>query len=265
MTTPNQNISKFTLNSSYAPLVTVITAVFNGAQTIESSIRSVRNQSYPNIEYIIIDGGSKDGTLEIIKKNSDCIAKWVSEQDKGIYDAFNKGLKISKGEWICFLGCDDMLIEDALSSYYDLGFFNRAQIQFEYVSGKALFVDANGENIQLVGKPWVWGEFKRGMTTSHTGAIHHRSLFERYGFYDTTFKIAGDYELLLRPNSRLKAAYVDKCITIELNTGVSNTSNEVFFEAYRAKLKNKCRNRLLLIFDLIFSLAKFRIIRIWYE
>lgn len=248
-------------SGSIFPLITIITAVYNGEATLEKCISSVRNQIYPNIEYIIIDGGSKDDTLKIIQKNADCIGSWVSERDDGIYDAFNKGLKISQGEWICFLGSDDMLAEDALSTYYDLGHLSQDVVQYDYVSGKALFIDAAGESIQMVGRPWKWSEFKRGMTTSHTGAVHSRNFFDKYGLYDTNFKIAGDYELLLRANDSLEAAYVDKCMTIERMTGVSNTSTEVLFEAYRAKLKNKSQTRLLSIIDLAISISSFYIKR----
>ena len=95
-----------------APLITVITAVLNGENTLERTIQSVIGQDYKNIEYIIIDGGSTDGTLDIIKKYEHAIDYWISETDEGIYGAMNKGIQASSGEWIYFLGSDDYLVAD---------------------------------------------------------------------------------------------------------------------------------------------------------
>lgn len=92
-------------------IVSIITVVYNGVSTLEKTIQSVVNQTYENVEYIIIDGGSTDGTLDIIKKYEDKINYWVSEEDKGIYDAMNKGIKVAKGDWIYFLGADDILYD----------------------------------------------------------------------------------------------------------------------------------------------------------
>jgi len=91
------------------PLISVVTVTYNAVATIEQTILSVINQTYPHIEYIIIDGGSTDGTVDIIKKYADKIAYWVSEPDKGIYDAMNKGIKVATGEWINFMNCGDSL------------------------------------------------------------------------------------------------------------------------------------------------------------
>ena len=97
--------------SSDYPLFTVITVVFNGGKLLESTILSVQNQSYSDVEYIIIDGRSTDGTLDIIRKYEDAIDYWVSEPDKGIYDAMNKGIRHARGEWLYFLNCGDCLVD----------------------------------------------------------------------------------------------------------------------------------------------------------
>jgi len=98
------------LKSQTYPLITIITVVYNGEKYLEETIKSVINQTYPNVEYIIIDGGSTDGTLDIIKKYEDYIDYWVSEKDKGIYDAMNKGILVSNGKYLLFLNADDFLI-----------------------------------------------------------------------------------------------------------------------------------------------------------
>ena len=102
---------KLKATSPGAPLISIITAVLNGDKTLERTIQSVIDQDYKNIEYIIIDGGSTDGTLDIIKKYDHAIDYWMSEPDEGIYDAFNKGIQISSGEWIYFLGADDYFVD----------------------------------------------------------------------------------------------------------------------------------------------------------
>lgn len=101
----------FKCNESDKPLISVITVVFNGKNYIEQAIRSVIGQTYDNVEYIIIDGGSTDGTLDIIKQYGEAIDCWISEPDHGVYDAMNKGIKLSNGDYILFLGCDDYLFD----------------------------------------------------------------------------------------------------------------------------------------------------------
>ena len=98
---------------SESPLISVITVVFNGARTLEQTINSVLAQDYENVEYIIVDGGSKDGTLNIIRNYEEKIDCWLTESDKGIYDAMNKGLDITGGDWVLFLGADDALYDNA--------------------------------------------------------------------------------------------------------------------------------------------------------
>ena len=100
-------LSNPNLLMQYSPLITVIVAVFNGAKTLQHCIDSVAHQSYPNKDLIIIDGGSNDGTVDLLKTNYEQIKYWISEPDKGNYNAWNKGLSQAKGDWICFLGADD--------------------------------------------------------------------------------------------------------------------------------------------------------------
>ena len=96
------------------PLVSIVTVVYNGAATIERTIASVLGQSYPNIEYIIVDGGSTDGTLDILRAHEDRVDLWVSERDGGIYDAMNKGVALCTGEWVGLINADDWYVDDAV-------------------------------------------------------------------------------------------------------------------------------------------------------
>ena len=107
-------------NSADRPLVTVVTAVFNGQPNLAGCLESILRQDYPNIEHIVVDGGSSDGTVDVLRQYDDRIAYWQSEPDKGVYDAWNKALAEAHGEWICFLGVDDELLPRAVSAYMAL-------------------------------------------------------------------------------------------------------------------------------------------------
>ena len=180
-------------------LISVITAVYNGEKHLEQSILSVINQSYKNIEYIIIDGGSSDGTIDILKKYDNHIDYWVSEPDGGVYDAWNKGLTMSSGSWISFLGCDDYYwSEDVFEK--SIVTLSECQDSTYFVYGKMALVGKDDSVIDILGSDWgvLKKRFTKLMNLPHPGAFHNASLFEDYGFFDTRFRIAGDYELLLR-------------------------------------------------------------------
>jgi glycosyltransferase involved in cell wall biosynthesis len=187
------------MNNQITPLISIIVAVFNGAKTLQQCIDSVTQQTYSNKELIIIDGGSQDGTVDLLDANSAKISYWVSEQDRGIYSAWNKGLAQAKGEWICFLGADDY--------FWDLSVLDRisnqlvklpASISVAY--GQVIIVNDCGQELYRMGEPWqkVKNSFKQVMSIPHVGTMHRYSLFELHGKFDESFLIAGDYELLMR-------------------------------------------------------------------
>jgi glycosyltransferase involved in cell wall biosynthesis len=180
--------------------VSIITAVYNAAPTLEQCLLSVRSQSYREVEHIVIDGGSTDGSVEILQRHSSLLAYSVSEPDSGVYDAWNKGLSVATGEWIAFLGAEDILLPDAMSKYLAVCGGTDAQ----YVSSLVRWIRP-GLPDKITGRPWSWPAFQRKMTTAHVGSLHRFDLFEKYGNYDTGYKIAGDYELLLRPGKDLNS------------------------------------------------------------
>lgn len=183
---------------SHSPLITVITPVFNGDKELEATIRSVLNSHSSDVEYIIIDGGSTDRTLDILRKYDDSIDFWVSEPDRGIYDAMNKGIHLATGRWLCFLGSDDTLCDslETVARYLD----NESTVYYGdvYLTGSKRMYD--GE----------FGPWKLSRQNICQQAIFYpRSLFE-VRLFELKYPLIADYEFNLRSYSdqRFKFQYV---------------------------------------------------------
>lgn len=208
------------------PLISIIVAVFNSKANLQQCIDSVTRQTYPNKELIIIDGGSEDGTADLLDANRARISYWISEPDSGIYNAWNKGLAQANGEWICFLGADDY--------FWDAQVLERLAGQLEKLPpdirvayGQIMMVNTDGTSLYLLGQPWekIKARFKQVMCIPHPGAMHRRSLFEQHGKFDESFRIAGDYELLLRELKSADAFFIQDCIVAAMRVGgISSTS-----------------------------------------
>ncbi|MDE5678407.1 glycosyltransferase family 2 protein [Phocaeicola sp.] len=166
------------------PLISVVTVSYNAVSTIEQTILSVVRQTYPHIEYIIIDGGSTDGTVEVIKKYADRIAYWVSEPDKGIYDAMNKGIKVATGEWINFMNCGDYFAgNDVLQKVFS----NNIPQGKTFLYGDIYVFRPDGKQV-LLSLSWEKG------VLIHQAIIYRRSLHNEYGYYHVTKQlIVSDY------------------------------------------------------------------------
>ena len=241
------------------PLVTIIISVMEGGLLLERTILSVLSQTYDNIELVIIDGGSTSKTIDILKKYDDQVDLWISERDNGIYDAWNKGLVHSSGKWIVFLGCGDSYYPSAISDY--LAFIHNTSIDnVEYVSSKVALVNDNFDIVGVKGKPWCWDKFKKQVDIAHVGSLHSRNLFDKYGFFDDSYKIAGDYEFLLRPQRDLGACYINQITAEMLLGGLSFTSNKVYVESFNAKYITGKRNLLLCCLEIsrLFLLVKIK-------
>jgi len=224
--------------------VSIITAVYNAAPTLEACILSVRSQSYRDVEHIVIDGGSTDGSVEILQRHSSLLAYWVSEPDSGVFDAWNKGLSVATGEWIAFLGAEDILLPGAVSKYLTACGGTEAQ----YVSSLVRLIRP-GLPDKIIGRPWSWPEFQRKMTTAHVGSLHRFDLFESFGNYDPGYKIVGDYELLLRPGKDLNSIFVAE-VTAAMLAGGQSDSFAALTEAWYAKIHTGGRNKVLAFCEL---------------
>lgn len=212
----------------------MIVAVYNGKATLQQCIDSVAQQTYPNKELIIIDGGSKDGTVELLEKNCSKFSYWISEPDRGIYNAWNKGLERAQGEWVCFLGADDYFWDaTVLERIADKLALLPPKIRVAY--GQIMLIGTGGESPRPKGEPWQKTKefFKRYMCIPHVGTMHRKSLFEKHGKFDESFRIAGDYELLLRELKSGDAVFLPDIITAGQRLGGISTAPENYLRTLR--------------------------------
>jgi len=176
------------------PKLSVITIVYNNVRDIERTVLSVLNQTYPNIEYLIIDGASTDGTLEILKKYEGRITKLISEKDKGIYDAMNKGLSLASGDYILFMNSGD---EIYASDIVEKVFATKSDADIYY--GETEMYDENwkslGQRRHKTPETFSWKDFKYGMSISHQAIYIRRSLTEAY---DPKYKLSADIDWIIR-------------------------------------------------------------------
>jgi glycosyltransferase involved in cell wall biosynthesis len=223
--------------SADLPLVTVITAVLNGQPYVEGCLESVIRQDYPNIEHILIDGGSTDGTVDVLRRYNDRVALWTSEPNGGLYDAWNKGLPEARGEWICFIGIDDEILPGGVSAYMDLA---AKHPEAEYLNSLVRMAHHSGYE-RTFGRPWKWKEFSKWMRWAQVGSMHRRSLLDRLGAFDPSFGAVGDYELLLRARDGLNTAYVP-VETAMMRWGGCSDKLSAGADATRAKIMTGGRN-----------------------
>lgn len=180
---------------SAKPLISVITVTFNSEKFLEDTIRSVIGQDYPNIEYIIIDGGSTDRTLEIIKKYEGNISQWISEPDSGLYDAMNKGIDLCHGELIGIINSDDYYETGVLSLVADAYVENPEHDVFH---GNLMYLDENSQILNISKPKLNYNRIWDQMIFRHPTCFVKRSLYQRCGRFNLQYPITADYELFLR-------------------------------------------------------------------
>jgi glycosyltransferase involved in cell wall biosynthesis len=221
---------------SSPPRISVITVVKNGKEFVGQTLESVLAQNYANLEYIVIDGASTDGTVDVIRAHGAKIAKWVSERDDGIADAFNKGFSYSTGDYLLFLNADDALANpDVIDSiarqivglelpmllYGDCDVLDRQ-------TGKVLYrasIDIPGEELLL------------GKMIPQPSLFAHRSYFEKYGVFDRNFRVAMDYEWLLRGGLAERMVHVPSLVTNVRGGGISTRDQKRVVNEIIAALK----------------------------
>jgi glycosyltransferase len=206
--------------------ISVVTAVFNKHDTVGQALESALAQTWPDVESVIIDGASTDGTLDVLEKYRDRVGVFVSERDAGIYDALNKGIKKSSGDVVGFLHADDLFADDRVLEKVARQFEDPA---VEAVYGDLLYV-RHDDTRQIV-RCWRAGNFdaaalRRGWMPPHPTFYARRSVYERLGGFDTRFRIAADYDCMLRFLARggVRTAYIPEVLVHMRTGGMSNRS-----------------------------------------
>jgi len=243
--------------------VSIITATYNAEKTIESAINSVMNQTYSNIEYIIIDGGSSDKTLQIIDQYKSNISKIISESDQGIYDALNKGIKHATGDVVGFLHADDLFENNNTIALIANEFRSN---QFDAVYGDLEYV--NHQNPDKIIRYWRSKSYKstllrEGWMPPHPTLFIKKEVYHEIGLFDTSYKISADYEFILRffSNSKFRSKHLPLVITKMRVGGTSNKSigNIILKskEDLRALKRNKVGGVITLFWKNISKLPQF--------
>lgn len=206
--------------------ISLITSTYNSNETVQATFDSVRQQDHEGIEYIVVDGASKDGTQQIIEQNKDIITQWVSEPDKGIYDALNKGIGMATGDVVGFIHSDDIFADGSAIS--------RVAQAFEKNNADAVYGDLQYVDRTEVDKvirhwksrPYEADLFYKGWMPAHPTFYLKTEAYRQYGTYDTHFRISADYELMLRMllKHRLRAAYIPHILVKMRVGGESNVS-----------------------------------------
>ncbi len=224
--------------------ISIITVVYNSAATIEDTIMSVAAQTYQDVEHIVVDGASTDGTLSVIHRHMDKIKRFISEPDKGIYDAMNKGIRLATGDVIGFLNADDI--------YADNSVFEKAAEVFADSSVDACYADlvyVSYNNLNRVIRYWKSqkyrdGLFKRGWMPAHPTFFARKGVYDKYGGFDLDFKFQSDFDLTMRflEVYKIKAVYIPEIFVKMRIGGATNRSllNIIKgnIEAYQACKKN---------------------------
>lgn len=246
------------------PKVSIITVCFNSENTIEDTIKSVVNQTYENIEYLVIDGGSTDKTIDIINKYKENISVLISEKDNGIYDAINKGIKLASGDIIANLNSDDFYIDNEVISDV-VATFNEAKTDLLYAD--LYYVDTK-DTSKIIrywkSKSYKEGLFLKGWMPPHPTFFVKKEVYQNYGMFNLEFKSAADYEIMLRFIHRYKASitYLPRVIVRMRVGGVSNASLKNRIKANREdkrawKINGLKPHPLTLIFKPLSKLGQF--------
>jgi glycosyltransferase involved in cell wall biosynthesis len=223
------------------PLISVITVCYQAEEFLEQCIQSVIAQDCHDFEYILIDGGSSDGTVRIIEKYQDRLAYWHSKPDRGLSHAFNQGLEQSRGEWLAFLNSDDRYASPSVLS--NLANVLREEKNADVVHGRIQHIKRQSEPVpqsKEIGRTWSWNRFRRYSTIPHPAAFINRRLIDQVGKFDEDFRNALDYELFLRKGPELVVRYVPELVAQMRIGGISTDGVERSLRESRdAQIKNR--------------------------
>ncbi len=237
----------------------MVVAVLNAVSTIEKCLTSILAQQGVEVELLVFDGGSTDGTKAVIDRFAERLSHYESARDGGIYYAWNKGLVKMTGDWVCFLGADDAFASgDALYSTVSMAL--SIEPKPELVASKGLLIDAQGRPLREFGNPWNWNRLKHYVDYCHPGLLHSRELIERVGKFSTEYRITADYDLVVRAGPKTRAAYLNKVTVLIGDGGVSRTSvYQLIDETYRVQLAGGHVTRTAAMIDWLLAHTRFKV------
>ena len=213
-------------NITETPKISIITVCRNSAATIERTIQSVLAQSYPNIEYTIVDGGSTDGTLNIIERYKHHIHTFISEPDRGVYDGMNKGVALATGEWIHLLNSDDHYIDrDALINVI-------GHLLPDRTNYSVLVREYDGVLADACRFPYQWWKLYISAKLPHPSMIISREQYQAIGQYDADLRIASDHDFILRMLKKYPANFIDYPLVAMDQAGLSATHLELAYREF---------------------------------
>lgn len=237
--------------------ISIITVCYNSAETIEKTIFSVANQTHANIEYILVDGNSKDNTLAIVKKHEEKISKWISEPDKGLYDAMNKGINMATGDIIGIINSDDTFNSNSVIE--EIANFHKKN-DIEASVGNIIQHNEKGKVVRLYSSRfWKPEKLKIGFMPPHPSIFFKKELFYKFGNYDLGFKIGADYELITRffLKNKINWKYSGITTTCMLVGGLSSSGSTSY------RLITKEIQKALIMNGVVFSPLKIEMRFVW--
>lgn len=210
-------------------MISVVTICRNAGEFLDQCMRSVLAQDFPDVEYVVIDGGSTDGSLEIILRHAHRLGYWHSRPDRGLADAFNQGVARSTGEWLIFLNADDFFVDPTALSRMSSHLAHTPQADVVFGQVQLMTREARPKPILRSGRPWHWQDFRRRDTIPHPAAFTARHFFAAVGGFSEDFRIAVDYEHYLRAGERLDARFVPELVSGVRIDGLSRASASVTY------------------------------------
>lgn len=221
------------------PTISIVVATWNCLSLFADFLDSLSNQDAVDWELLVLDNCSSDGLPEFVRdyaaEHPDQMIRLNSQSDRGIYDAWNRGIKLSRGTYLCFIGADDTFVStDSLQQLVDM-----ARSSAELITCRNSYYSSAGQFLRDWGSSWHWRRMRESMNIAHPGMLVRRDLFQRFGLFDPSFKICGDYEWFLRLPASLHAVHAHTSILKIVQAGVSHTKiGAVYAETFRAQTRH---------------------------
>lgn len=206
------------------PLVSVVMATYNAADALDLTIESILKQDFKSFEIVVVDGASKDRTVSLLQSMDQQVVRWMSEPDKGIYDAFNKACRLVRGEWILFMGAGDLLYDEMVLARFASA-ASQVDCSTEIIYGRVQVTDPDYNNIELLNRPWseMEGQWRGGrpMIPHHQGVFHRQRLLSGDNPFDTTYRLAADSKLVFQSMDRIAPVFMDSVVAFATEGGMT--------------------------------------------